>query len=88
MNINDYFNQSLGRAGHEMITGASKTYAKGEIAAIEFVTECTPTTLTFHSGATGTYSGVKYPAGFGMVYANINTITLPAGESAIVYFAI
>ena len=88
MNINDFFNQSLGKAGHEMITGTTRSYSPGKIAAIAFVTECTPTTLTFHKGSNGTYSGIKYPAGYVIEYADINSITLPAGESAMVYFAI
>ena len=88
MNINDFFNQSLGRAGHEMVTGATKSYAAGTTAVIKFVTACTPTTLTFHKGSTGTYSGITYPAGYVMEFADINTITLPAGESAQIYFAI
>tara|TARA_Y100000385_G_scaffold226541_1_gene237219 strand:+ start:1074 stop:1334 length:261 start_codon:yes stop_codon:yes gene_type:complete len=77
---------AIGRMGCKIVTGtAATTAASGTYYAVQFITNCTPTTFTI-SGGTGTFSGVTYSAG-GVVYGDITAITAAASETYILYLA-
>ena len=68
--------------GHKIVTGTTAISVTEETYyGVQFVTDCTPTTLTIDNGD-GTYSGIKYPAGF-TLFGDIRAITAAAGESYI-----
>jgi hypothetical protein len=72
---------AIGGMGSVITTGATAT--TGSFYAIQFITDCTPTTFTVADG-TGTYTGVTYTAGT-VVYGDITAITVAAGETFIAY---
>ena len=77
---------AIGRMGCKIVTGTTATTAaSGTYYAVQFITDCTPTTFTI-SGGTGTFSGVTYSAG-GVVYGDITAITAAASETYILYLA-
>ncbi len=72
--------------GSEIITGGSvDASGPGVYFAVQFITDCTPNTFTVFNG-TGTYSGIVYKAGT-ICELDVDSLTLPAGESAILYKA-
>lgn len=71
---------AIGRMGSVIITGSQ---AVGSFYAVQFITDCTPITLTVADG-TGTYGGVTYSAGT-VVYGDITVLRLATGETAILY---
>jgi hypothetical protein len=78
-----YLDKSLGGNGSKLVTGTTAvTATSGTYWAVQFITACTPTTLTV-VGGTGAYT-VTYPAGF-ILYGNITAITVGAGESYVLY---
>ena len=72
---------AIGGMGSVIQTGA--TTVNGNFYAVQFITDCTPTTFTIADG-TGTYSGVTYTAGT-VVYGDITAIRVAAGETFIAY---
>jgi hypothetical protein len=82
-NINDLHNRVLGVSGSKIVTATNEAVTSETYYAVQFVTECTPTVFTVNNG-TGTYSGIKYPAGF-VFYGDIRSITPAAGETVILY---
>ena len=72
---------AIGKMGSVIQTGA--TAVTGSFYAVQFITDCTPTTFTVADG-TGTYTGVTYSAGT-TVYGDITAITVAAGETFIAY---
>ena len=72
---------AIGRMGSVIQTGT--TPVTGSFYAVQFITDCTPTTFTVADG-TGTYTGVTYTAGT-VVYGDITAITVAAGETVIAY---
>ena len=86
-NINDHFNQSFARQGTKLINGAVSlpSIEKGTYVAVQFVTKCTPAFLTTHYEDGVEYGGgIVYPAGI-VLYLDIRSIRLSAGEVAILY---
>tara|TARA_Y100000015_G_C2376622_1_gene82843 strand:+ start:278 stop:529 length:252 start_codon:yes stop_codon:yes gene_type:complete len=72
---------AIGAQGSVITTGTGAT--TGSFYAVQFITDCTPTTFTVSDG-TGTYTGVTYKAGT-IVYGNITAVTVAAGETFIAY---
>jgi len=77
---------AIGRMGCKIVTGTTVvSEAAGTYYAVQFITDCTPTTFTINEGS-GTFSGVTYTAGT-VVYGDITAITAASGESYILYLA-
>lgn len=72
---------AIGRMGSVITTGTGAT--TGSFYAVQFITDCTPTTFTVADG-TGTYTGVTYKAGT-IVYGDITAVTVGSGETFIAY---
>jgi hypothetical protein len=72
---------AIGRMGSVIQTGT--TPVTGSFYAVQFITDCRPTTFTVVDG-TGTYSGVTYTAGT-VVFGDITAITVGASETVIAY---
>ena len=72
---------AIGRMGSVITTGGGPV--TGNFYAIQFITDCTPTTFVVADG-TGTYSGVTYQAGT-VVYGDITSIRVSPGETFIAY---
>ena len=85
-NINDHFNQSFARQGTKLVNGIGiQNIEKGTYAAVQFVTECRPAYLTTHLEDGVEYGDtITYPAGM-VLYLDIASIRLSAGEVAILY---
>tara|TARA_R100000700_G_C3175567_1_gene150429 strand:+ start:2911 stop:3204 length:294 start_codon:yes stop_codon:yes gene_type:complete len=78
-------NKSLGMHGVVMVTGTATTTAtSGTYFAVQFVTDCTPTTLTISNSTTVT--SVQHKAGT-VIYGDITAITAGSGETYILYKA-
>tara|TARA_R100000654_G_scaffold25521_1_gene49023 strand:- start:108 stop:401 length:294 start_codon:yes stop_codon:yes gene_type:complete len=78
-------NKGLGVHGVVMVTGtADTTAASGTYFAVQFVTDCTPTTLTISNSTTVT--SVAHKAGT-VIYGDITAITAGASETYILYKA-
>lgn len=73
--------KSLGEYGSQITTGTGAW--TGDAYAVQFVTDCTPTTFTVGNG-TGTYTGVRYPKGMTFI-GDITALTVGSGETFIVY---
>ena len=75
---------AIGAQGNKMVTGTTAvTASAGTYYAIQFVTDCTPTTFTVAKGE-GTYSGLTYKAGTTYMF-DVTAITVAAGESYVLY---
>ena len=78
-------NKGLGMHGVVMVTGTgATTAASGTYFAVQFVTACTPTTLTISNSTTVT--SVTHIAGT-VIYGDITAITAGSGETYILYKA-
>ena len=76
-------NKGLGMHGVVMVTGtAAQSVASGTYFAVQFVTACTPTTLTISNSTTVT--SVAYLGGT-IIYGDITAITAGSGETYILY---
>ena len=83
-NINDQFNNSFATQGNKIVTGTTAvTATSGTYFAVQFITDCTPTTFTVANGD-GTYSGIEYAQG-SVIYGDITAITAGASETYILY---
>tara|TARA_R100000231_G_scaffold139553_2_gene121236 strand:+ start:1889 stop:2182 length:294 start_codon:yes stop_codon:yes gene_type:complete len=78
-------NKGLGVHGVVMVTGtAAQSVDSGTYFAVQFVTDCTPTTLTISNSTTVT--SVAHKAGT-VIYGDITAITAGASETYILYKA-
>lgn len=72
---------AIGNQGCVIQTGA--TAVTGDFYAVQFITDCTPTTFTVGNG-TGTFTSVTYKAGT-VVYGDITAVRVGASETFIAY---
>ena len=76
-------NKHFGSNGCLMVTGNANTTApSGVYYAVQFITDCTPTTLTITNSTTVT--GVKHKAGT-VIYGDITAITCGSSETYLLY---
>ena len=76
-------NKGFAPNGCVMITGnAAQSVDKGTYFAVQFVTNCTPTTLTITNSTTVT--SVQHSKGT-IIYGDITAITAGSGETYILY---
>jgi|14_taG_2_1085336.scaffolds.fasta_scaffold00097_17 hypothetical protein len=86
MNVNDLYNKQIAKGGFlttkEGASPAGVTASSGTYYAVQFVTDCTPSTFT--AGNSTTVTGSIYPAGM-VIYGDITAITCSEDEVYILY---